>query len=162
MDWVPFITQAFDYDRWANRQWLNSLGGFKRIERAHQILEHVLQAQHVWLKRCGVEIPRQESDTSLQDLFDSTAMLWVMLMEQTNPDEIVSYKNSAGEDYAESVAQIALHVINHGTYHRGQLRGLAEADNYTAFPETDLILFLREHKAAQLRTPRPSSQPLYD
>jgi uncharacterized damage-inducible protein DinB len=162
MDWVPFITQGFDYDRWANRQWLNNLGGFKRIERAHQILEHILQAQQIWLKRCDVEIPRQEDDISLHELFDSTAMMWIMVLEQTDPDEVISYANLSGQRFAQPIAQIALHVINHGTYHRGQLRGLAEADGYTTFPETDLIFFLREHSTATPPSPPSKSQSLYD
>jgi uncharacterized damage-inducible protein DinB len=42
------------------------------------------------------------------------------------------------------VSDIAAHVVNHGTYHRGQLRERAEADGLDDFPETDLILFFRQ------------------
>ncbi len=41
------------------------------------------------------------------------------------------------------VSEITEHVINHGTYHRGHLRGLAEAEGIS-FPDTDLIVYLRE------------------
>jgi uncharacterized damage-inducible protein DinB len=162
MDWLPFITQSFDYDRWANRQWLNSLGGFKNLSRAHEILEHILAAQQTWLKRCGVDVPPQEGDSSLQDLFDVTAMTWVMVLEQTDPNEIISYTTTRGEQYAQPLAQIALHVVNHGTYHRGQLRGLAEADGFSTFPETDLIFFFREEAGPALPHQQTSGKPLHN
>jgi len=145
MDFVRFIRTAFDYDRWANRQWLSRLEGFKDMNRPYQILEHILQAQQIWLTRAGATIGRPERDMPLQELFDITSEGWEQLMQQASPDEMITYTNSRGETYTEPLGQIALHVINHGTYHRGQLRGLAEAQGNENFPETDLILYLREH-----------------
>lgn len=144
MDFVQFIVAAFDYDRWANRQWLASLGGFKDMERAYQVLEHMLQAQQIWLTRCGAVIGPQQRDMPLQELFDIMTRAWKELMETASADELITYRNLKGEEFTQPLAEIALHVINHGTYHRGQLRGLAEAQGFLNFPETDLILFLRE------------------
>lgn len=42
------------------------------------------------------------------------------------------------------LSEVAHHVFNHGTYHRGHLRGLADAAGFEDFPETDLIRFYRE------------------
>jgi uncharacterized damage-inducible protein DinB len=144
MEWVRFISQGFDYDRWANRQWIAALGSFKDLARAHAVLEHILASQNRWLTRIGVDIPPQQGDMSLQELFDVGNRTWIMVMETADPDELVTYSTSEGKQYTQSIGQIAMHVINHGTYHRGQLRGLAEAEGLTSFPETDLILFQRE------------------
>jgi len=145
MDLRHFLRTGFDYDRWANRQWLSRLEGFKDMKRPYQILEHMLQSQQIWLTRAGAVINPQKRDMSLQELFDITNDAWAALLQQSSPDEMITYTNTRGETYTESLGEIALHVINHGTYHRGQLRGLAEAQGNENFPETDLILYFREH-----------------
>ena len=144
MDWKPFIIQAFNYDRWANKQWISRIGGFKNFDRPYAILEHILSSQETWLKRCGAEIYPQTTDMSLVELFDLTTQGWIAVVEGSSFDDPIAYTTSIGNSYVQPLGHIALHVINHGTYHRGQLRGLAEADGYTNFPETDLILYLRE------------------
>lgn len=135
---------AFDYDKWANHQWLDSLDGFRHLERPFQVLEHILDAQFTWLERCGAIIHPQKVDVPLKQLFDDSIGGWNDLVQSNDFDEIIVYQNSKGEQFAQPFGHIALHVINHGTYHRGQLRALAEQDGYTAFPETDLIFYLRE------------------
>ena len=69
---------------------------------------------------------------------------WKMVVTDTPLDLWIDYRNMAGFEFKNTVAQIATHVVNHGTYHRGQLRGLAQAEGLEAFPETDLIGFYRE------------------
>lgn len=146
MELSKFIIRGLHYDRWANRQWINSMGGFKNLQRAQEILEHIYQAQQIWLDRFGVKVEMEKADMALTELFDMSIRAWIEVIETSDVDEVVEYQNSRGEEFAQPLSQIALHVINHGTYHRGQLRGLAEADGFYNFPETDLILFLREQR----------------
>lgn len=138
------LSLLFDYDLWANRRWLSALSGIQDLRRAHEILEHMLMAQRVWLERLGVEVPPQQGDVEISVLFSSLNGLWKMVCEDGDLNATVDYENSRGEQFRNSVGEIAAHVINHGTYHRGQLRGLAESDEFDGFPDTDLILFLRE------------------
>jgi uncharacterized damage-inducible protein DinB len=56
---------------------------------------------------------------------------------------VVSYISLQGVAYNNSVSEIVRQVINHGTYHRGQLRGIA-GERGIEFPETDFIAYLRE------------------
>lgn len=145
MEWRQFFLQAFDYDRWANQQWLDGLSGFKNIDRAFKVLEHILDAQFTWLSRCGAIVHPQSEDLPLKTLFDDSHGGWLTLVSSTEFDEPIVYQNSRGQEFTQSFGSIVSHVINHGTYHRGRLRGLAEAEGYENTPETDLILYLREH-----------------
>jgi len=104
----------------------------------------MLQSKQIWLTRTGAVINPQKRDMSLQELFDITNDGWTMVLQRSSPEEMITYTNTRGETFTNSLGEIALHVINHGTYHRGQLRGLAEAQGNENFPETDLILFFRE------------------
>lgn len=139
------LRNGFEYDLWANRKWIDALGGFDRyLGRAQEVLEHIHLAQTTWLMRCGMEMFPPQENLALRDLFEITTRSWQALIEEMTGEEEVTYQNFAGETFTNTVAQISYHVINHGTYHRGQLRGLAEADGYLGFPETDLIAYLRQ------------------
>jgi uncharacterized damage-inducible protein DinB len=143
------LRNGFDYDLWANRVWIDALGGFNRyLDRAQETLEHILAAQQIWLDRCGATVFPEQENVRLQELFEITARAWQVMLEESDGDEPITYANSRGEVFTNTIAQIAYHVLNHGTYHRGQLRGLAEADGFDGFPETDLILFLRKRDRA--------------
>ena len=139
------LRNGFDYDLWANRAWLDAIGGFSGyLNRAQETLEHILTAQQIWLDRCGATMFPEQENVRLQDLFEITARAWQVMLEELQGDEPITYTTKSGEVYTNTIAQIAYHVLNHGTYHRGQLRGFAEADGFENFPETDLILFLRK------------------
>ncbi len=140
------LSEGFDYDLWANRQWAGALGGFKNMLRAQQILEHILATQRTWLGRCSVEVIEPEGAIKLEDLFEHYVGAWQMVVHERDLNDRVVYRTSDGSSFANTVEEIARHVINHGTYHRGQMRGLAESDGFLNFPETDLIFFLRERK----------------
>ncbi len=146
MDLRETLFEGFRYDLWANRQWAASIGSFKDMLRAQHVLEHILKAQKNWLTRCGVEVVEPIDNVALGDLFEHYSGAWEMLLAELPLDHRVSYRTIAGQPQTSSLGQIARHVINHGTYHRGHLRGLAEAEGVEDFPESDLILWFRERE----------------
>jgi uncharacterized damage-inducible protein DinB len=143
MELSQFLRRGFDYDLWANRQWIRALGGFQDMARAQRVVEHILGTQRWWLAACGVEIVQAQVDIGLEVLFAETTNAWKALVEAEDLDTEILVPLRRG-DATFTLAQMAMHVVNHGTYHRGQLRGLAQAEGYEGYPETDLILFLLE------------------
>lgn len=138
------LSLLFDYDLWATRRWLSALPNLQNLGRAHEILEHMLMAQRTWLTRIGVEVPPQASDFEISALFVQLNGVWKWVAEDADLNAVVEYQNMQGDRFRNTIREIATHVVNHGTYHRGQLRGLAEAEGFEGFPDTDLIMFLRE------------------
>jgi uncharacterized damage-inducible protein DinB len=59
-----------------------------------------------------------------------------------------SYRDRAGNPYTTPVWQIVMHVVNHGTHHRGAVSGFIRAMGHTP-PPLDLIAYYRA-------LPRPS------
>ena len=57
-------------------------------------------------------------------------------------DQLVSYRNSAGRDFRNSVRDIVIHVTMHGSYHRGQIARLIRASGGEP-PYTDYIQYKR-------------------
>ena len=55
----------------------------------------------------------------------------------------VTYKNMKGTEFTNSVDEILSHVVNHGTFHRGQLITMLRELGFTSFESQDLITYLR-------------------
>lgn len=140
-----WLLRAFDYDAWANDKWAHQLTRFKNSSRAIAIFQHILDAQRIWLERCGVGFEFDKTDEDLGHVSRRMAQVWRLFLDDADLDQEVAYVNMAGQHYVNTVEQIALHVINHGTYHRGHLRGLAESEGLDDFNDTDLILYFREN-----------------
>ena len=62
-------------------------------------------------------------------------------------DRDVTYTNSAGQEFTSRVEDILLHVVMHGSYHRGQVAMLIRDGGGTPAP-TDYIAFVRGAPAA--------------
>ena len=136
------LPEWFDYDRWANRCWYHSLTANGR-DQEWQIFRHLLSAQKVWLLRTLGEQPTQmpvieDAAAELEDLHDR----WHTTLFANRHNPVVHYHRLNGDPGVLAFDHIAQHVINHGSYHRGEIRGLYLARGCDDFPETDLILFL--------------------
>jgi uncharacterized damage-inducible protein DinB len=141
------LLELQDYDLWANRRWLEALDRFPNAERARAIYRHILSCQYNWL---AVVMSYEESGTVADDLVAETDRLfaaWRDVLVNGDPNAYASYERQ-GTPHFHMVSEIAHHVFNHGTYHRGHLRGLAEAAEFDDFPETDFIRWLREAPAS--------------
>jgi uncharacterized damage-inducible protein DinB len=138
------VRELFDYDLWANLRWLSYLEESGQPDPALSILRHVLTAQEAWISRCRADSPGSVPGLELSE--ESIRRLngeWKALLAEVPEDREVSFERTTGEPFVSTVGQIARHVLNHGTYHRGELRGLCRARGDDAFPETDLIAFKR-------------------
>jgi uncharacterized damage-inducible protein DinB len=144
MDLRDWLAEGFEYDLWANKIWLDSLDRFQDLGQANRILEHIHNAQRIWLERCGGVAPANQGDEHLSAIMERMARAWQALIAERDLDETIDYKNLAGKEFSNTLGEIALHVVNHGTYHRGHLRGVADKEGLDDFGETDLILFFRE------------------
>jgi uncharacterized damage-inducible protein DinB len=143
MSYGQWLQHAFEYDAWANRRWSGYLTQFKNSSRAIEIFQHMLNAQMIWLNRCGVIVEFDKTDQDLANVAENNAQAWRMFLDGADLYQTIAYTNMAGETFSNTVAEIATQVINHGTYHRGHLRGIAECEGIS-FQDTDWIIFLRE------------------
>jgi uncharacterized damage-inducible protein DinB len=95
-------------------------------EKIARFVSHTINAQHIWNKRLeGQPIELgvwQDHDiTTLERLehenFEISLRLLALLDLSTN----ISYENSEGTSFTKNIGDIFFHIINHSTYHRGQL-----------------------------------------
>lgn len=58
---------------------------------------------------------------------------------------IISYRNLSGQPFSDPLNNLLRHVVNHSTYHRGQVATQMSQLGVKP-PSTDLIVYLRQVK----------------
>ncbi len=132
---------------------------FPSIEKT---ILHIWDAEIAWFKRLhGISITEWPSKSFKGDKNELLAG-WLQsgvefkaYIVAQGPDYLqqrIDYKNTAGKDFSNTVEEIIYHVVNHGTFHRGQIVTMLRANGWTEKPEnevltsTDLITYLRERE----------------
>lgn len=146
MDLLEHLRRQFAYDAWANREVLAGLrANAHPAPRPLQLLAHIFSADRLWLERIRKQpqslpvwpdFTFEQCATQLDDLVQSWREFFAQL-SNAGLAEKVSYKNSKGEPWANTVEDVLTHVLLHSAYHRGQIasqvRAGGEQPVYTDF-----------------------------
>jgi uncharacterized damage-inducible protein DinB len=119
------------------------------------LFAHIAATEHLWFSRIEGVTPRHAvwpMLTPSEALFLAAqhADLFEELVARDDGQElerVVSYRNSAGKDFRNTVRDIVTHVALHGSYHRGQIARLIRASGGDP-PYTDYIQFMRREQLA--------------
>lgn len=117
--------------------------------QATRIYAHLAAATHVWAARLDGRAPDYPvwPDLPLDAACALAERSLAELRAVAGRDaerlaEEIAYRNSAGQAFRNTVADVLLHVVLHGSHHRGQLALLTRRGGGT--PEaTDYIVFVR-------------------
>jgi uncharacterized damage-inducible protein DinB len=151
-----------DYTQWATQRLLDAAAELTPEElnrdfgtSEHSVLGtlvHTFGADRIWLWRLtGGTNPGfiSDADRSLAVLqSDWPAVLerwrlWAANLTDEAADVALDYKDMKGNPYRQPIWQLVLHVVNHGTHHRGQVSGFLRAMGRTP-PPLDLVVFYRQ------------------
>jgi uncharacterized damage-inducible protein DinB len=153
----------YDYNSWANHrsldacaslsdeQFTRDLGSSFRSVR--DTLAHICGAEWLWLERwhgrSHSSIPPASDFTNLESLrrrWDEIERNLLDYVASLTPEEVqrvVQHKTTQGVPQSAPLWQMLQHLVNHGTYHRGQVATMLR--QLGAKPiSTDLIFFYRE------------------
>jgi uncharacterized damage-inducible protein DinB len=142
--------RLLEHDGWGNFTALAGLKAGPAPERACVWLAHIVGAERTWLSRIRQEPPTMPVWPDL-DLDACEAELtalqgeWARFLEGLDDEALkdgVAYRNTKGEFWTSSVADILTHVVLHAAYHRGQIAAaVREAGGTPAY--TDYIHAVR-------------------
>jgi uncharacterized damage-inducible protein DinB len=161
------IRSLYDYNAWANHrsldaasaltaeQFTKSLGN--SFSSVRDTLAHVYGAEWVWLERFQGRSPSSLPDTTqfadvagLQERWsehETRLLNFVRGLKQSDLDRVLEYKTLKFGVYRNPLWESMQHVVNHGSYHRGQVTTLLR--QLGAQPiATDLMHFYRERSTA--------------
>jgi uncharacterized damage-inducible protein DinB len=156
-----YFVQLTTYNEWANakainwvleiddRQWLQVVtSSFSSVS---QTALHIASAEKVWTQFWeGVPHPTflsKEFKGSKEDLIRTWKRASAdlkRLVEHWPEDEwlrTIEYQTPRGKQMATPFRETVAHVINHSTYHRGQLVNVLRQVGFTNFSSTDLATF---------------------
>ena len=139
----------FRYDSWANGLILQSIKE-KSIQnqKIELLFSHLLTAQKVWLNRCinkHGDLELWSIEQGLADFLNQNTAGWLNylgILEDASFENFISYQNTKGQEFNTLLKDILFHLVNHGTYHRGQIIQLLKEER-TTVPQTDYIYRIR-------------------
>jgi uncharacterized damage-inducible protein DinB len=123
-----FLEDFFQYNLSCNEKIILILEKHKdRVsENCLRIFSHILNAQDIWNNRIlgksqhyGVwqVHPLDNLKSINQVLHQKTSEI----LSESDLKQIISYKTSKGLQFNDTIQDIMTHIVNHGTYHRGQV-----------------------------------------
>jgi uncharacterized damage-inducible protein DinB len=115
-------------------------------------LNHVYLGELVWLRRVHgtrntqlVDLAAPADTNALAHAWPEVHRMWLDWAGSRSAEdwnEISTYRISTGVEFGLPYSQIVLHLVNHGSYHRGQVATMLRQSGVTP-PGTDLIRFYR-------------------
>jgi uncharacterized damage-inducible protein DinB len=156
MDVHSHLLRQFAYDDWANREVISGLLALPQPpQKAVRLMAHLVAAELVWLARLRGEVDPAvwpEWDiTSVEAKQREIALKLAEYLRSRMPEDLareVEYKNTKGERWKNSIADILNHVAMHSAYHRGQI-AMAMRDAGFTPAYTDYIQAVRTGRVAE-------------
>ena len=120
----------------------------KPMPEAEKLFSHVLNAQHIWAKRIFREEPEYDtfqihSIGEYENIHLRNSEFLLQILHTKDPEELVIYTNSKGDNFVNAISDILFHIVNHSTYHRAQVAAQFRMNGITP-PSTDYIMLKRD------------------
>ncbi|WP_299181374.1 DinB family protein [uncultured Chryseobacterium sp.] len=110
------------------------------------LINHSLNAQQVWnsriLEEQSFEVWQINPFENLQEINRSNYLKSIQIIESRDLDEKIEYQNSKRTRFENTIFEMLFQVINHSTYHRGQINSLLKAQGIEPIL-TDYIFYKR-------------------
>ena len=162
------LQELFRYNQWANDRVFDTVcrltvNEFTRdlsnsFPSVRDTLTHIVWAEWIWLQRWKGTSPRQVFDATEFPHANALKARWFELKAEQHTflggiaverlSAVVAYVNLQGQTWRYPLWRQMYHVVNHSTYHRGQLTTMLR-QLQTAPVNTDFLVF---HD--QLESPR--------
>jgi uncharacterized damage-inducible protein DinB len=135
------IQLLYRYNRWANATILNAVAPLSKDDFSRKLggsfpsvretLVHIMGAEWIWLRRWkGVSPPALLSAAQFPDLssikhrwpeIEAEQMEFVAGMTDALLQQPLKYVNLKGQPFEYPLVRVMQHLVNHGSYHRGQV-----------------------------------------
>jgi uncharacterized damage-inducible protein DinB len=145
-----FFLKWYSYNAWANRTIITCLERQSvNDEKILTILGHLVSANFIWLNRIK-GLPKSEfklwgdySLSQLKQMVEDADAQWMDFINSTDDfNRLLKYNNYVGDYFESNVEQIMIHLVNHGSYHRGQVAMLLRQKGFEPV-NTDYITYDR-------------------
>lgn len=158
------LQQLASYNAWASRR-ITDVILMLPEEKCHQELPgsfptifktilHCWDAESVWWQRVRLQertvAPSEHFNGKMNDAIQGLLHQskqweeWVHQSPERALEHVFQYYNNKKESFKQPVFQVVTHVINHSTYHRGQMITQLHQLGVDKLPATDFIVYTRK------------------
>lgn len=157
------IQRHLKYTAWATGKMVDILSGVDEkhfdtevkssFPTVRKTIFHIWDAEQIWLTRIKggtlTAWPSANFSGTSKDMLDGWKKTSEELAElisnkdRTFLDTMIHYKNMKGIEFSQPVEDILFHVVNHGSFHRGQIVTMLRGLGYEKFSPQDLIAYMR-------------------
>ena len=155
------FARLFAYNRWANAKTLETASPLSEEELGRALggsfgsvlgtLTHLYSAEWIWNERLEGRSPGGLPDSPELATLAGVVAKWrsvesaleafVAAVTPARLAESISYRSVKGDAFTRTLEDVLVHVVNHSTYHRGQVTTLVRQLGRKA-ASTDYLLFL--------------------
>ncbi|MBW7888544.1 MAG: DinB family protein [Bacteroidetes bacterium] len=155
----------FEFESWANARIFSALDSFpaeklyedmkSSFGSIHGTLVHICAAKSVWIQRLNNEaaikplttkdLPKYDDVKGKIKKIEADYSKYISSLNYEKLNADISLGNSRGEVSTQKIWMILQHIVNHSTYHRGQIITMIRQAGGTT-TNTDLINFYRQRK----------------
>jgi uncharacterized damage-inducible protein DinB len=160
------IEFLYQFNDWANALTLNAADALtpeqfnqkqgSSFSSVRDTLAHIFGAEWIWLERWKGVSPK-----SLADHLDLSSMAafrreWAVVEQERTElisrlndealNKIIAYTNTKGEEWSYSLGLMMQHLVNHSSYHRGQVTTMLRQLGAGAV-STDLLIYVDQQSA---------------
>ena len=157
---VERIRALYEFNRWANAEVLDAVSALRPEQWTRDLknsfpsvrntLVHILWAEWIWLRRWKGVSPKSVFDPTEFATVDLLRTKWLEVereqadfvtgLNEESLRAVIDYVNTRGESFAYPLWQMLQHVVNHSTYHRGQITMMLRQLGATPVA-TDFLVF---------------------
>jgi uncharacterized damage-inducible protein DinB len=159
---VGEVQQLYAYNRWANARIVSAVAALSAEQRHRDLasshrsvygtLAHILWGEWLWLGRWQGTAPPGPSPLACDDLpalrvrwgeVEHEQLAFLAQLIDSELERRVTYENPPGVAWTYALRHMLQHVVNHSTYHRGQVVVLLRQLGASTVA-TDLLVFFDE------------------
>jgi uncharacterized damage-inducible protein DinB len=156
------LQELYAYNAWANEQVIQSITGISSevfeqdLKSSHRSIRgtvaHIASAEWIWLRRWKGSSPRQLLSEGEFTTVGKAVARWKEIeieladftrqLKESDLERVFSYTTTEGKEFSNILWQAMQHLVNHSSYHRGQIAALLRQTGQTP-QSTDLIKYYR-------------------
>ncbi len=160
------LTDYIKYNIWANERICKALASLspsvldKELNSSFNTLRktvyHIWGAEWIWYQRLHGMNPTTFPGDSFKGDFTEFQLeflqqsgkffVYISNASEKQLSKDLTHKNMKGDEFTNKISNILLHLMNHSTYHRGQIVTMLRTLGVTSIPATDFIAYIRERE----------------
>jgi uncharacterized damage-inducible protein DinB len=157
------LRQYAAYNAWANQKLFELILSLPEEMHTRELANsfpslyktilHMHDAESIWWQRLKMQeriiVPSETMKGKLEEVVSSLLNQsrqweeWIGTASDLAIEHVCQYQNSKREHFKQPVYQMILQVLNHNSYHRGQLVTMLRQLNVEKIPQTDYIVWAR-------------------